>query len=37
MMTALGAELRLDRTDDPVEPLSALADPAGHTFWIFVR
>jgi catechol 2,3-dioxygenase-like lactoylglutathione lyase family enzyme len=34
---ALGAELRLDRTDDPEEPLYALADPAGHTFCIFVR
>jgi catechol 2,3-dioxygenase-like lactoylglutathione lyase family enzyme len=34
---ALGAELRLDRTDDPDEPLYALADPAGHTFCIFVR
>src|SRR5215472_6421835 len=34
---ALGAELRLDRTADPEEPLYALADPAGHTFCIFVR
>jgi catechol 2,3-dioxygenase-like lactoylglutathione lyase family enzyme len=34
---ALGAELRLDRTADPQEPLYALADPAGHTFCIFVR
>jgi catechol 2,3-dioxygenase-like lactoylglutathione lyase family enzyme len=33
---ALGAELRLDRTADPGEPLYALADPAGHTFCIFV-
>jgi catechol 2,3-dioxygenase-like lactoylglutathione lyase family enzyme len=32
---ALGAELRLDRTDSE-EPLYALADPAGHTFCIFV-
>lgn len=32
---ALGAELRLDRTDDPDEPLYVLADPAGHTFCIF--
>jgi catechol 2,3-dioxygenase-like lactoylglutathione lyase family enzyme len=32
---ALGAELRLDRTADE-EPLYALADPAGHTFCIFV-
>jgi hypothetical protein len=34
---ALGAELRLDRTGDPDEPLYVLADPAGHTFCIFVR
>jgi catechol-2,3-dioxygenase len=33
---ALGAELRLDRADDPEEALYALADPAGHTFCIFV-
>jgi catechol 2,3-dioxygenase-like lactoylglutathione lyase family enzyme len=33
---ALGAELRLDRSQDPDEPLYALADPAGHTFCIFV-
>ena len=32
----LGAELRLDRTDDEEEPLYVLADPAGHTFCIFV-
>lgn len=32
---ALGAELRLDRTDSE-EPLYAFADPAGHTFCIFV-
>lgn len=32
----LGAELRLDRSEDPGEPLYALADPAGHTFCIFV-
>jgi catechol 2,3-dioxygenase-like lactoylglutathione lyase family enzyme len=32
---ALGAELRLDRSDSE-EPLYALADPAGHTFCIFV-
>jgi catechol 2,3-dioxygenase-like lactoylglutathione lyase family enzyme len=31
----LGAELRLDRTDSE-EPLYAFADPAGHTFCIFV-
>jgi catechol-2,3-dioxygenase len=34
---ALGAELRLDRSADLGEPLYALADPAGHTFCIFVR
>ncbi len=34
---ALGAELRLDRSEDPGEPLYALADPAGHTFCILVR
>jgi catechol 2,3-dioxygenase-like lactoylglutathione lyase family enzyme len=34
---SLGAELRLDRTADAHEPLYALADPAGHTFCIFVR
>jgi catechol 2,3-dioxygenase-like lactoylglutathione lyase family enzyme len=33
---ALGAELRLDRSEDADEPLYALADPAGHTFCIFV-
>ena len=33
---ALGATLRLDRSDDPEEPLYALADPMGHTFCIFV-
>ena len=33
---ALGAELRLDRTDDPNEPLFVYADPAGHPFCIFV-
>ena len=32
----LGAELRLDRTDDPEEPLYVLADPAGHPFCLFV-
>ena len=32
----LGAELLLDRTDDPVEPLYVYADPAGHPFCIFV-
>lgn len=33
---ALGAELRLDRTGDPDEPLYVFADPAGHPFCIFV-
>ena len=33
---SLGAELRLDRTDDPHEPLYVLADPSGHPFCIFV-
>lgn len=32
----LGAELRLDRHDDPDEPLYVFADPAGHPFCIFV-
>lgn len=33
---ALGATQRLDRTDDPDEPLHVLADPAGHPFCVFV-
>ena len=33
---ALGAEVLLDRTDDPDEPLYVLADPSGHPFCIFV-
>jgi hypothetical protein len=33
---SLGGDLRLDRSDDPVEPLRVYADPAGHTFCIFV-
>ena len=32
----LGAELILDRTSDPDEPLYVLADPAGHPFCMFV-
>jgi catechol 2,3-dioxygenase-like lactoylglutathione lyase family enzyme len=32
----LGAEVRLDRTEDPVEPLYVFADPSGHPFCIFV-
>jgi catechol 2,3-dioxygenase-like lactoylglutathione lyase family enzyme len=33
---ALGAEMRLDRTDDDDEPLYVLADPSGHPFCLFV-
>ena len=33
---ALGAELLLDRTDDPDEPLYVFADLSGHPFCIFV-
>ena len=33
---ALGAELRLDRSDDPDEPLYVLADVSGHPFCLFV-
>ena len=32
----LGARLRLDRTDDPDEPLYVLVDPSGHPFCLFV-
>ena len=32
----LGAELRLDRSDDEEEPLYVLADPAGHPFCLLV-
>jgi hypothetical protein len=32
----LGAELVLDRSSDPEEPLRVYADPAGHPFCIFV-
>jgi catechol 2,3-dioxygenase-like lactoylglutathione lyase family enzyme len=32
----LGAQLVLDRSDNPAEPLYVLADPAGHPFCIFV-
>jgi catechol 2,3-dioxygenase-like lactoylglutathione lyase family enzyme len=31
----LGAVLRLDRSDDPEEPLRVYADPAGHMFCLF--
>ena len=33
---ALGATLRLDRSEDPDEPLYVLADPSGHPFCILV-
>jgi catechol 2,3-dioxygenase-like lactoylglutathione lyase family enzyme len=33
---ALGAQLLLDRSDDPSEALYVLADPSGHPFCIFV-
>jgi hypothetical protein len=33
---SLGAELLLDRTDDPEEALYVLADPSGHPFCIMV-
>jgi len=33
---ALGAQVLLDRSDDPQEPLYVLADLAGHPFCIFV-
>ena len=32
----LGARMRLDRSNDPDEPLRVYADPAGHPFCIFV-
>ncbi|GIF04728.1 VOC family protein [Actinoplanes siamensis] len=34
---SLGATLRFDRSDDPDEPLRVYADPAGHTFCVFVE
>lgn len=33
---ALGAQVLLDRTDEPDEPLYVFADPSGHPFCIFV-
>lgn len=33
---SLGGELRLDRSDDPEEPLRVYADPDGHPFCVFV-
>ena len=35
-LRTMGAEQRLDRTDDPEEPLRAYASPAGHVFCVFV-
>jgi catechol 2,3-dioxygenase-like lactoylglutathione lyase family enzyme len=32
---ALGAEVRMDRSDDPQEPLRVYTDPSGHTFCLF--
>ena len=32
----LGGVLRLDRSDDPEEPLRVYADPDGHPFCVFV-
>jgi catechol 2,3-dioxygenase-like lactoylglutathione lyase family enzyme len=34
---ALGAQLLLDRSHDPREPIRIYADPSGHPFCIFVR
>ena len=36
LVLELGGELRLDRTDDPEEPLRAYASPDGHVFCVFV-
>lgn len=33
---ALGGAVRLDRSQDPEEPLFVYADPDGHTFCVFV-
>lgn len=33
----LGAQVLLDRSTDPAEPLYVLADPAGHPFCVFVH
>lgn len=33
----LGAVVRLDRSEDPEEPLRVYADPAGHTFCLFTH
>ena len=34
---ALGAQLFHDRSQDEVEPLFVLADPAGHPFCLLVQ
>ncbi|MFD1716516.1 VOC family protein [Georgenia deserti] len=34
---ALGAEILLDRSTDPDEPLYVLADPAGHPFCLLAQ
>ena len=36
LVLEIGGELRLDRTDDPDEPLRAYASPEGHVFCVFV-
>lgn len=36
LVLELGGELRLDRSDDPEEPLRAYASPEGHIFCVFV-
>ncbi|GAB4002418.1 VOC family protein [Nocardioides ultimimeridianus] len=36
-LLALGAVVRLDRTEDAEEPLRVYADPAGHTFCVFTH
>ena len=36
LVLEIGGELRLDRTDDPDEPLRAYASPEGHIFCVFV-
>ena len=33
----LGAQVLLDRSTDPDEPLYVLGDPAGHPFCVFVH
>ena len=35
-VVALGGALRLDRSDDPEEPLLVFTDPDGHPFCVFV-